>query len=38
MSYLEEPEEKEHECTVCGVPTEKEGLCNSRACFEADMM
>lgn len=38
MSYLEEPEEKEYKCTICDTPIDKEGLCNSRACLEADMM
>lgn len=27
---------KEHECSVCGKPIEKEGLCGSRACYKAD--
>ncbi len=36
MSYLEEPEELEHECAVCGAPIQGPGICRSKICFKVD--
>lgn len=36
MRYFEEPEEKEHECPVCGCSVETPGICSSRACLIVD--
>lgn len=33
-----ESEEEEFECNVCGKPIEKEGLCESKKCLEAEQM
>jgi predicted nucleic acid-binding Zn ribbon protein len=35
--YLDPFNEPEFECTVCGRPMEKEGLC-SNVCFQADLL
>jgi hypothetical protein len=36
MNYLEEPQEHDHECSVCGKPMDKAGECSTQ-CFRASL-
>jgi hypothetical protein len=36
FDYLEEPQEQDYECSVCGKPMDRQGECSIQ-CFEASL-